>query len=56
MIKGVSTSKHRKEEKGRIEDGTKVWVISLHVGLFLVYLSGLCERVISDLNGHKFYA
>lgn len=36
MIKGVSTSKHRKEEKGRIKDGslTKVWVISLHVGSF----------------------
>lgn len=59
MIKGGGTERHgmeKKEEQELIKDRTKVWVFSLYLCNFLVHLSGLCEKVIGDLNGHKFYA
>ena len=59
MIKGGGTERHGMEKKGGqelIKDRTKVWVLSLYLCNFLVHLSGLCEKVIGELNGQKFYA
>lgn len=45
----------KEEEQELIKDRTKVWTVSLYLCNFLVHLSGVCEKVIGDLNGCKFH-